>query len=49
MVFKISLPAPHGGLFVFPLVNSPLLYLVAIAIGTIVGALVLVTIFKKGE
>ncbi len=50
MLFKISLPAPHGGLFVFPLVNSPLLYLAAIAAGTVVGALVLIALLtKKGQ
>ncbi len=26
MVFRVALPAPHGGIFVFPLVNNPLLY-----------------------
>ncbi len=50
MVFRITLPAPHGGLFVFPLVNSPFLYLAAIAVGTIVGAFVLIALLtKKGE
>lgn len=49
MVFRITLPAPHGGLFVFPLVNSPLMYLIAIAIGTVVGALVLISLLKKGQ
>lgn len=47
MFFKITLPAPHGGLFVFPLVNSPLMYLLAIIIGTIVGSAVLVVLLKK--
>ncbi len=41
MIFNITLPAPHGGIFVFPLVNSPFLYIVAIGVGTVVGALVL--------
>lgn len=50
MLFKITLPAPHGGLFVFPLVNSPLLYIAAIAIGTVVGAFVLIALLsKKGK
>ncbi|WOO88326.1 fructose-specific PTS transporter subunit EIIC [Mollicutes bacterium LVI A0078] len=49
MVFKITLPAPHGGLFVFPLVNSPLMYLLAIVIGTVVGAFTLIALLKKGE
>lgn len=49
MLFKITLPAPHGGLFVFPLVNSPLLYLIAIIIGTIVGAICLIALLTKGK
>jgi PTS system fructose-specific IIC component len=41
-VFKIGLPAPHGGIFVIPLVyGNALLYLVAIIIGAIVTALML--------
>lgn len=42
MVFGIGLPAPHGGLFVIPLVNgNPLMYIVAILIGSAVTALML--------
>lgn len=48
MLFKITLPAPHGGIFVLPLVNSPLLYLSAILVGACVGAFFLY-VFKKGE
>ncbi|OEV06473.1 PTS lactose transporter subunit IIC [Streptomyces nanshensis] len=36
MAFGSTLRAPHGGVFVVPLIGSPLLYLVAIAAGTIV-------------
>lgn len=46
MMFKITLPAPHGGLFVFPLVNNPFIYLIAILIGSISGAIIL-NYFKK--
>jgi PTS system fructose-specific IIC component len=47
MAFGIGLPAPHGGLFVIPVVTgNPLLYLLAIAIGAIVTAL-LVGFLKK--
>lgn len=50
MLFRITLPAPHGGIFVFPLVNSPLFYLLAIAAGTVVGAFVLIAMLsKKGK
>lgn len=33
MVFGATLRAPHGGIFVVPLIGNPLLYLVAIAAG----------------
>lgn len=47
MIFGIGLPAPHGGLFVFPIVNgNPLLYFLAVAVGAIVTA-VMVGVLKK--
>ncbi len=41
MLFKVTLPAPHGGIFVFPLIGNVWLYVIAIVIGTIIGALML--------
>ncbi|TSI05186.1 PTS fructose transporter subunit IIABC [Lysinibacillus sp. BW-2-10] len=42
MMFSIGLRAPHGGLFVIPLVEGGwLLYLLAIVIGSIVSAIIL--------
>ncbi|MFR9673526.1 fructose-specific PTS transporter subunit EIIC [Streptomyces sp. TR02-1] len=38
MAFGATLRAPHGGVFVVPLIGSPLLYLTAIAAGTAVTA-----------
>ncbi|MET9290400.1 fructose-specific PTS transporter subunit EIIC [Streptomyces sp. NPDC003077] len=38
MTFGCTLRAPHGGIFVVPLIGQPLLYLVAIAAGTVVTA-----------
>jgi PTS system fructose-specific IIC component len=38
-VFGNTLSAPHGGIFVFPLVGNVLTYVLAIAIGTVVTAL----------
>ena len=38
--------APHGGIFVVPVVGNALMYLLALVIGTITGALLL-GIFKK--
>lgn len=41
MLFGCTLRAPHGGVFVFPTVGKPLMYIVALVIGSIVGALLL--------
>lgn len=41
MFFKVQLPAPHGGLFVLPVVTNPIMYLVAIVVGSVVTALIL--------
>ncbi|QOR65174.1 PTS sugar transporter subunit IIA [Cytobacillus suaedae] len=47
MIFGIGLPAPHGGAFVIPVVDgNPLLYVLAIAIGSIITAL-MVGFLKK--
>ncbi len=37
-LFGNELRAPHGGIFVFPLVTNTLLYVVAILVGTAVTA-----------
>ena len=47
MAFNCTLMAPHGGIFVFPVVGNPLMYLVALAVGTVVGALMLGVLKKK--
>ena len=41
MFFGVQLPAPHGGLFVIPVVTHPIMYLVSIAVGSVVTALIL--------
>lgn len=47
MMFHIGLQAPHGGVFVFPLVSGGwLLYLLAVVIGAIISA-ILIGILKK--
>ena len=48
MIFGCTLMAPHGGIFVFPTVGKPLMYIVALLVGSIVGALVL-TALKKNK
>ncbi len=47
MAFNCTLMAPHGGIFVFPVVEHALMYLVALVIGTIVGAVLLGLLKKK--
>ncbi len=41
MFFGVLLPAPHGGLFVIPVVTNPVMYLVSIIIGSVITALIL--------
>lgn len=41
MFFRVQLPAPHGGLFVLPVVTNPVMYLISIIIGSVVTALIL--------
>ncbi|MEI0685545.1 fructose-specific PTS transporter subunit EIIC [Brachyspira pilosicoli] len=41
MAFHIELRAPHGGIFVLPIVNNPVMYLLAIVIGSVVTAVIL--------
>ena len=48
MAFGCTLRAPHGGVFVFPTVGKPLMYIVALLIGSVVGALML-TLLKKDK
>lgn len=47
MAFNCTLMAPHGGIFVFPVVGNALLYLVALVIGTIVSAVMMGFLKKK--
>ena len=47
MAFHCTLMAPHGGIFVFPVVGNALMYLVALAAGTVVSALLLSVLKKK--
>lgn len=49
MLFGCTLQAPHGGIFVFPTVGHPLLYVVALLIGSVVGAVILTGLKKDKE
>ena len=46
MAFKCTLMAPHGGIFVFPVVGNVAMYLVALLIGSVVGC-ILLGVLKK--
>mgnify|MGYP006066841185 FL=1 len=46
MAFNCTLMAPHGGIFVFPVVGNPVMYLVALVAGTLISA-VLLGVLKK--
>lgn len=47
MAFGCTLMAPHGGIFVVPVMGNALLYLVAVVIGTVVSAVLLGVLKKK--
>ena len=46
MAFGCGLRAPHGGIFVLPTISNPIMYFVALLIGSVVGAL-LIGVLKK--
>ncbi len=45
-IFGCTLMAPHGGIFVVATIGNPLMYLLSLAIGAVVGMLLL-AVFKK--
>lgn len=47
MAFGCASPAPHGGLFVFPVMHNPLGYAAALLIGSVAGMLMLGVLKKK--
>ena len=47
MAFNCTLRAPHGGIFVFPVVGSPVKYVLALVIGSLVGMIMLALLKKK--
>ncbi len=47
MAFGCTLMAPHGGIFVFPVVGNPLFYLAALVAGTVISAVLLGILRKK--
>lgn len=49
MLFNCTLMAPHGGIFVFPVVGNPWMYLAALVVGTVVSTVLLGILKKKVE
>ena len=47
MLFKCTLMAPHGGIFVFAVVGNWPYYLLSLAIGSVVSCLMLGLLKKK--
>lgn len=46
MIFDVTYPAPHGGVFVLPVIGHPVLFILSTAIGVAVST-ALILIFKK--
>jgi PTS system fructose-specific IIC component len=49
MAFGSTLRAPHGGIFVVPLIGNPFGYLVAIIAGTLVSAAIVIVLKSVGQ
>ena len=47
MALGCALPAPHGGIFVFPVMTNVLGYVIALAVGSLVGMVLLGVLKKK--
>ena len=47
MAFGCSLRAPHGGIFVLPVISNPFGYFIALVIGSLIGMLFLGILKKK--
>ena len=47
MAFNCTLMAPHGGIFVFPVVGNAVMYLVALVMGTVISVVLLGLLKKK--
>lgn len=49
MIFNCSLRAPHGGIFVLPVIENPMGYVTSVVIGAVVGAVILGMLKKPIE
>lgn len=46
-LFGCTLKAPHGGIFVLPTIGNPLMYFLALVIGSVAGMFMLAILMKK--
>ncbi len=46
-LFTCTLRAPHGGIFVLPTIGNPLMYFLALIVGSVLGMLMLAILMKK--
>ncbi len=46
-LFGCTLMAPHGGIFVLPTIGNPLMYFLALAIGSVLGMIMLAILMRK--
>ena len=49
MFFGCSLRAPHGGIFVLPIMEGRMMYIVSLVIGSVVGMILLALFKRKAE
>ncbi len=49
MIFGCQLSAPHGGIFVFPLVTNVFMYILSIATGSIIAAISIIILLKRKQ
>ena len=49
MLFQVTSPAPHGGVFVFPLIGNVGLYALSIIVGAVITALAVIFLKKNVE
>lgn len=47
MAFGCALPAPHGGVFVFPVMTNVVGYIISLVVGSLVGMVLLAVLKKK--
>jgi len=49
LLLEITMPAPHGGIFVIPLSNAPLLFLAVILFGSVITAVAVTALKPEDE